>query len=80
MSPLSEFADVLEQLESTFYQQALAKFHDSDFTSAGFPSSQIPIEQLTIIQADEATHSSTLQVHLYFITFVRLTQYSSRPL
>jgi len=56
-----QFADVLEQLESTFYQQALAKFKDSDFTAAGFSSSQIPIEQFTSIQADEATHSSTLQ-------------------
>jgi len=56
-----QFADVLEQLESTFYQQALAKFHDSDFTAAGFSSSQIPVEQLTTIQGDEATHSSVLQ-------------------
>ena len=57
-----EFADVLEQLESTFYQQALAKFQDSDFAAAGFSSSQLPIEQFTSIQADEAIHSSTLQV------------------
>jgi len=59
-----KFADVLEQLESTFYQQAIAKFKDADFTSAGFPSSQIPIEQFTNIQADEATHSTVLQAAL----------------
>ncbi|GLB33247.1 putative ferritin-like domain containing protein [Lyophyllum shimeji] len=59
-----KFADVLEQLESTFYQQAIAKFKDTDFTSAGFPSSQIPIEQFTSIQADEASHSSALQAAL----------------
>lgn len=56
-----QFADVLEQLESTFYQQALSKFKSSDFTAAGFISSQIPMEQFTTIQADEATHSSVLQ-------------------
>lgn len=56
-----KFADVLEQLESQFYSQALAKFQDSDFTSAGFASSQVPIEQFKKIQADEATHSVVLQ-------------------
>ncbi|KAF9480245.1 hypothetical protein BDN70DRAFT_805590 [Pholiota conissans] len=55
------FADVLEQLEATFYTQALAKFQDTDFTSAGFSSSQIAIEQFTSIQIDESTHSSVLQ-------------------
>jgi hypothetical protein len=59
-----KFADVLEQLESTFYQQAIAKFKDADFTAAGFPSSQIPIEQFQSIQADEATHSVVLQAAL----------------
>ncbi|KAF9004732.1 ferritin-like domain-containing protein [Cyathus striatus] len=56
-----KFADVLEQLESTFYSQAIAKFQASDFVAAGFSSSQIPVEQFTIIQSDEATHSSVLQ-------------------
>ncbi|KAF9464258.1 ferritin-like domain-containing protein [Collybia nuda] len=59
-----KFADVLEQLESSFYQQAIAKFQDADFTAAGFPSSQIPIEQFKSIQADEATHSTVLQAAL----------------
>jgi hypothetical protein len=75
---LTEFADVLEQLESTFYQQGLSKFKDTDFTAAGFSSSQIAIEQLTSIQADEATHSKVLQVRCYYapslcgLTYVRL--------
>jgi len=56
-----KFADVLEQLESTFYQTALSKFQESDFTSAGFVSPQIPIEQFSTIQKDESTHSATLQ-------------------
>ncbi|KAJ3571190.1 hypothetical protein NP233_g3918 [Leucocoprinus birnbaumii] len=56
-----QFADVLEQLESGFYSQALQKFQQSDFTSAGFSSSDIPIQQFTIIQQDESTHSTVLQ-------------------
>ncbi|KXN81641.1 hypothetical protein AN958_04102 [Leucoagaricus sp. SymC.cos] len=56
-----KFADVLEQLENNFYSQALSKFQDSDFTSAGFSSSSVPIEQFKIIQSDESTHSSVLQ-------------------
>ncbi|KIM83949.1 hypothetical protein PILCRDRAFT_68951 [Piloderma croceum F 1598] len=55
------FADVLEQLESTFYTQALQKFQDSDFQAAGFQSAQIPIQQFTQIESDEATHSMILQ-------------------
>lgn len=57
----SEFADVLEQLESQFYKTALAKFQDADFVAAGFPSSQVPIEQLQVIQGDEATHATVLE-------------------
>jgi len=56
-----QFADVLEQLESAFYTQALSQFQTSDFTSAGFSSAQLAIEQLTVIQSDESTHSSVLQ-------------------
>jgi hypothetical protein len=55
------FADVLEQLESKFYEQALGKFKDGDFKSAGFQSSQIPLEQFKVIQGDEATHSKALR-------------------
>ena len=57
-----EFASVLEQLETEFYAQALQTFLASDFTAAGFTSAQVPIEQLTIIGADEATHSDALAV------------------
>lgn len=54
----------MEQLEATFYTQALAKFQDSDFVTAGFPSPQVAIEQLSQIQADESTHSTVLQAAL----------------
>jgi hypothetical protein len=56
------YADVLEQLETTFYTQALQKFKDSDFQAAGFQSAQVPIQQFTQIVSDEATHSMVLQV------------------
>lgn len=59
-----KFADVLEQFESQFYAAALAKFQESDFTAAGFVSSQVPTQQFTIIQGDEATHSTVLQAAL----------------
>ncbi|KAL1747734.1 ferritin-like domain-containing protein [Schizophyllum fasciatum] len=59
-----QFADVLEQLESTFYSQALSKFKDADFTGAGFASSMVPIQQFASIQRDEATHSAQLQAAL----------------
>jgi hypothetical protein len=39
-----EFAVVLNQLELSFYTQALAKFNDSDFSAAGFTMSDIPKE------------------------------------
>jgi len=56
-----KFADVLEQLESKFYSEALAKFQESDFTAAGFTSAKLAIEQFLIIQGDEATHSVALR-------------------
>jgi hypothetical protein len=56
-----QFAEVLEQLESQFYSQALSKFQSSDFQNAGFTSSQIPIQLFTGIQLDESTHASVLQ-------------------
>lgn len=73
LNNLTEFADVLEQLESEFYKQALAKFKDSDFTSAGFSSSQVAVEQFTTIQEDESTHSTVLQVrtpYSFFLEFL----------
>lgn len=56
-----QFANVLEQLESTFYAQALQKFNQSDFTAAGFASAQIPLQQFQAIFKDEAIHTTTLQ-------------------
>jgi hypothetical protein len=56
-----QFADVLEQLESQFYSQGLAKFQTSDFTTAGFSSSQLAIQQIQAIALDESTHDTVLQ-------------------
>ncbi|KAI0069195.1 hypothetical protein BV25DRAFT_113979 [Artomyces pyxidatus] len=56
-----QFANVLEQLETQFYQQALQKFQASDFTAAGFTSAQLPVEQFTAIASDESTHQTILQ-------------------
>jgi len=59
-----KFADVLEQLETQFYQQAIAKFQDAQFIDAGFTSTQVPVEQFTQILDDETTHSVVLQAAL----------------
>jgi len=56
-----KFADVLEQLESSFYSQALSKFKESDFTAAGFPSAQLAIEQFLSIRDDEVIHATVLE-------------------
>ncbi|EIM88545.1 uncharacterized protein STEHIDRAFT_77641 [Stereum hirsutum FP-91666 SS1] len=55
-----QFANVLEQLETQFYSQALSTFQASDFTTAGFTDAQIPIEQFTAISIDESTHTTVL--------------------
>ncbi|KIM75680.1 hypothetical protein PILCRDRAFT_666135 [Piloderma croceum F 1598] len=55
-----KFADLLEQLESRFYTEALAKFQTSDFQEAGFTSGDLPIQQITLIMNDEATHATAL--------------------
>jgi len=59
-----KFADVLEQLETKFYEQALAKFQESDFTTAGFANPQVPIEQMKVMAFDEQSHSVALQAAL----------------
>ncbi|TEB29521.1 hypothetical protein FA13DRAFT_1755562 [Coprinellus micaceus] len=59
-----KFADVLEQLESAFYAQALSKFQEADFIAAGFADPKIPAEQFITIQNDESTHSVVLQAAL----------------
>ncbi|KAF8338946.1 uncharacterized protein EI90DRAFT_3118017 [Cantharellus anzutake] len=56
-----QFAHVLEQLETAFYQQALAKFQPSDFTNAGFNSADIPVQQFMTIRGDEASHTTALE-------------------
>lgn len=56
----TEFAGVLEKLETDFYTQALAKFQDSDFTAAGFGDVEVPEEIFTVILADESAHSSII--------------------
>lgn len=58
------FADVLEQLESAFYKEALAKFQPADFTNAGFISADVAVQQFNNILADESTHSTVLQAGL----------------
>jgi len=55
------FANVLEQLETEFYSQGIAKFSDSDFTNAGFSSSLIASQALSAIQSDESTHTTVIQ-------------------
>lgn len=59
-----KFADVLEQLETQFYNAALAKFQESDFTTAGFANAQVPIEQMKVMAFDEQAHSTALQAAL----------------
>ncbi|KAI0029474.1 ferritin-like domain-containing protein, partial [Vararia minispora EC-137] len=59
-----QFAQVLNQLEQQFYQQALAKFQPSDITSAGFTSSNVVLQQLTQLQSDESSHITALQSSL----------------
>jgi hypothetical protein len=62
-----QFADVLEQLESQFYAAGLQQFQSSDYTAAGFTSSQLAIQQITNIQSNEATHDTALQSELQAI-------------
>lgn len=50
LNPSSEFANVLEQLETEFYSEALQKFQASDFTAAGFADPNVPIQQFTCVR------------------------------
>ncbi|KAG8932107.1 hypothetical protein FRC03_005087 [Tulasnella sp. 419] len=56
-----KFAGVLERFETGFYEQALAKFQDSDFTSAGFGNVNVPKQLFTTILDDEKAHTSILE-------------------
>lgn len=54
----TQFALVLEHLESTFYSQALSNFTESDFEKAGYASNiRANIEKIAY---DEAQHVSIL--------------------
>jgi hypothetical protein len=56
-----QFANVLEQLETEFYAQGIAKFVDADYTAAGFTSPEMVKQFLATIHADEATHAGFLE-------------------
>lgn len=58
------FANVLEQLETEFYTQALSTFSDEDFVAAGYIDAQLPEQQFQVMQSDEQTHATTLQNEL----------------
>lgn len=69
--PLSpEFAQVLERLEATFYQEVISKFTPDDFIAAGFTTSSVPIEELTVIAFDEQSHGIALGVSISFRTHI----------
>jgi len=51
-----QFAEILEQLETEFYTQALTKFVASDFTTAGISLPDIAIQNFQNIQSHEAAH------------------------
>jgi hypothetical protein len=56
-----KFALALNQLESSFYDEALAKFKPADFLAAGFSAAEIPLEQYRSISLDEKAHIAFLQ-------------------
>ncbi|KAJ7302872.1 hypothetical protein DFH08DRAFT_642788, partial [Mycena albidolilacea] len=58
------FANVLEQLEVSFYQQGLTKFQPVDFTTTGFMSPMIMTQMLTTIQSDKGIHNPFIQAAL----------------
>jgi hypothetical protein len=60
-----QFANVLEDLETGFYTQGIAKFQEADFTAAGFNSAQMAGQLLTAIQRDESTHATFLKQALH---------------
>jgi hypothetical protein len=51
-----QFAELLEQLETEFYTQALSKFVAADFTTAGISVPEIAIQNFQSIQSHEAAH------------------------
>jgi len=59
-----QFAEVLNQLESQFYVEALQKFQDADFSAAGFSVTDVPKEIFKNIQSDEQSHIDFLRAAL----------------
>jgi len=51
----------------TSTRTAVKKFQASDFSTAGFSSANIALEEITAIQTDETTHVSVLEVRIRFI-------------
>lgn len=54
------FANVLNELEMSFYMQAVAKFSASDITSAGFSNALLVQQQISNIVADEGNHINAI--------------------
>jgi hypothetical protein len=52
----------LENLETEYYKEALAKFKAADFSNVGFVSGDGAVQEVATIQFDESTHATTLQV------------------
>jgi hypothetical protein len=55
-----KFAELLEQLETQFYTQALAKFKPEDFTAAGITIPDVAIQGFQEILAHESSHVAVL--------------------
>jgi len=55
-----KFAELLEQLESQFYKQALNKFQPADFTAAGITVPDVAIQNFQDILAHETAHVAIL--------------------
>ncbi|KAH9970836.1 ferritin-like domain-containing protein [Lactifluus volemus] len=51
-----QLANVLENLETLFYQQVLAKFKAADYVADGFPSGPFVTDEITRVENDEAIH------------------------
>jgi hypothetical protein len=59
-----QFAEVLERLETQFYQEALAKFGEQDFIDAGIPVPAIAVQNFQAILEHETAHTLFLDVAL----------------